>query len=65
MTPRTVLKGGTVVDSRGERKADVAIENGSIVEVGASLKGEQNVDVTGCVVAPGFVDLHEIGRAHV
>ena len=58
MTPRTVLKGGTVVDSRGERKADVAIENGSVVEVGASLKGEQHVDVTGCVVAPGFVDLH-------
>ena len=58
MTPRTVLKGGTVVDSRGERKADVAIENGSIVEVGTSLKGEQNLDVTGCVVAPGFVDLH-------
>ena len=55
---RTVLKGGTVVDSRGERKADVAIENGSVVEVGTSLKGEQNVDVTGCVVAPGFVDLH-------
>jgi len=58
VTPRTVLKGGTVVDSRGERKADVAIENGSIVEVGTSLKGEQNLDVTGCVVAPGFVDLH-------
>ncbi len=55
---RTVLKGGTVVDSRGERTADVAIEDGLVVEVGSSLSGSRNVDVSGCVVAPGFVDLH-------
>jgi dihydroorotase len=55
---RTVLKGGTVVDSRGEHTADVAIENGTVVEVAASLQGDINVDATGCVVAPGFVDLH-------
>jgi len=58
MSTRVVLKGGTVVDSRGERTADVAIEDGVVVEVGAALRGANNVDVAGCVVAPGFVDLH-------
>ena len=57
-TRRIVLKGGTVVDSRGEQRADVAIEDGHVVEVGAALKGTDTVDVAGCVVAPGFVDLH-------
>lgn len=57
-TRRIVLKGGTVVDSRGEQRADVAIEDGHVVEVGAELKGADTVDVAGCVVAPGFVDLH-------
>jgi len=57
-TTRTVLKGGRVVDSRGEQLADVAIQHGVIVEVGAQLTGDHVVDATGCVVAPGFVDLH-------
>jgi len=57
-TRRIVLKGGTVVDSRGEQRADVAIEDGHVVEVGAEVKGADTVDVAGCVVAPGFVDLH-------
>ena len=57
-TTRTVLKGGRVVDSRGEQLADVAIQHGVIVEVGAQLTGDHVVDATECVVAPGFVDLH-------
>ena len=57
-TTRAVLKGGRVVDSRGEQLADVAIQHGVIVEVGAQLTGDHVVDATGCVVAPGFVDLH-------
>lgn len=55
---RTVLRGGIVVDSRGERAADVMIEGGSVVAVGESLTGDAIVDATGCIVAPGFVDLH-------
>lgn len=55
---RTVLQGGTVVDSRGERKTNVAIEDGVVVEVGESLTDGRLVDVSGCVVSPGFVDLH-------
>ncbi len=57
-TARTVLKGGRVVDSRGEQQADVAIQHGVVVEVGARLEGDHTVDAAGCIVAPGFVDLH-------
>ncbi|MFM8992904.1 MAG: dihydroorotase [Actinomycetota bacterium] len=55
---RIVLRGGTIVDSRGEHDGDVAIENGRVVEVGDGLPGDDVVDATDCVVAPGFVDLH-------
>lgn len=55
---RTVLQGGTVVDSCGERKTNVAIEGGVVVEVGESLADGRLIDVSGCVVSPGFVDLH-------
>jgi dihydroorotase len=55
---RIVLKGGRVVDSRGERVADVAVQGGVVVEVGEQLNSGRTIDASGCVVAPGFVDLH-------
>ncbi len=55
---RMVIKGGRLIDSTGERRVDVAIEGATIVEVGAGLRGEEMLDASGCVVAPGFVDLH-------
>ncbi|MGA1257471.1 MAG: dihydroorotase [Ilumatobacteraceae bacterium] len=55
---RVVLKDGTIVDSRGEQRLDVAMENGVVTEVGIELRGDRLVDARGCVVAPGFVDLH-------
>ena len=55
---RIVLKGGRVVDSRGERVADVAVQGGVVVEVGEQLGSGRTIDASGCVVAPGFVDLH-------
>lgn len=57
-TQRFILKGGRLVDSRGERRADVAVENGVVVEVGDSLSGGREIDAGSCVVSPGFVDLH-------
>jgi dihydroorotase len=53
-----VIKGGTVLDATGEHTADVAVRDGVIVEVGADLTGDRTLDASGCVVAPGFVDLH-------
>ncbi len=55
---RVVLKDGTIVDSRGEQRLDVAMENGVVKEVGVALRGDRMVDARGCFVAPGFVDLH-------
>lgn len=55
---RIVLQGGRVVDSRGERVADVAVQGGVVVEVGEQLSSDRTIDASGCVVAPGFVDLH-------
>ena len=55
---RMVLQGGRVVDSRGERVADVAVQGGVVVEVGEQLTSGRTIDASGCVVAPGFVDLH-------
>ena len=58
---RTVIRGGTVLDQRGERRADVAIDDGRITEVAEDLApsdGDVVLDATGCVVSPGFVDLH-------
>lgn len=54
----TVIKGGTVLDQRGEQRADVRIEGGVITEVGPSLTGDRMLDAAGCMVSPGFVDLH-------
>jgi dihydroorotase len=54
----TVIRGGTVVDQHGERRADVLVAGGQIVDVGTGLDGDEELDAGGCVVAPGFVDLH-------
>ena len=53
-----VIKGGTVVDGTGSRVADVLVRNGMIAGVGDDLEGRQTLDASGCVVAPGLVDLH-------
>ena len=56
---RLVIKGGTLVDgASADRRVDVAVENGLIVEVGAGLIGDSTLDASGCVISPGFVDLH-------
>ena len=57
---RVVIAGGKVVDGTGAPAvaADVAIEGDRIVEIGAGLRGDRRLDADGCVVAPGFVDIH-------
>ena len=56
-----VISGGTVVDGTGAapRRADVAIDGGRISEVGRiDDQGAEELDATGKVVTPGFVDIH-------
>ncbi|MCE9649840.1 MAG: amidohydrolase family protein [Parvibaculum sp.] len=56
-----VIRGGTLVDGTGSapRQADVAIDKGVIVEVGkVSAKGREEIDASGLLVTPGWVDIH-------
>ncbi len=57
-----VVRGGTVVDGSGlpAYTADVGIAGDRIVAVGRFARGEavRTVDADGCVVAPGFIDIH-------
>jgi len=55
-----VIRGGTVIDGTGRpgRQADVAVTGGRITEVGTGLQGRRELDASGQVVAPGFIDIH-------
>jgi dihydroorotase len=56
-----VITGGTVVDALGSRRADVRVRDGHVVDVAPDLpRGEDEawLEANGCVVSPGFVDLH-------
>ncbi|MFO1034474.1 MAG: dihydropyrimidinase [Hyphomicrobiales bacterium] len=54
----TLIKNGTVVNADFSEKADVLIEGGKIIGVGAGLKGDTVIDATGCYVMPGGIDPH-------
>jgi dihydroorotase len=63
VTRALVLRGGDVVDAGGRRRADVVVEGGVVRAVGpdaasAAPRGARVLDASGCVVAPGLVDLH-------
>jgi N-acyl-D-aspartate/D-glutamate deacylase len=62
-----VIRGGKVIDGTGAagRLADVAIEGDRIAEIGSGLRGDRTLDASGCVVAPGFVDIHTHYHAQV
>lgn len=53
-----VIRGGRIVDTDGERSGDIVVSDGRIVAVGPDLRADRVLDADGCVVAPGFVDLH-------
>jgi dihydroorotase len=56
---RLLIRGGTVVDETGTRRADVLVEDDRVVEVAESISKKGRVlDADGCIVAPGLVDLH-------
>ena len=57
-----LLHGGTVIDGTGAPRcrADVRVEDDRIAEVGRDLepRGATRIDVSGRVIAPGFIDVH-------
>src|SRR5437588_4002433 len=60
MAADLVIRGGTVFDGSGGpgRRADVAISDSVIAEMGPDLRGERELDASGCAVTPGFIDIH-------
>lgn len=56
-----VIRGGTIIDGTGSEpyEADIAIEDGKIVEIGPDLpRGAEEIDAAGKIVTPGFIDPH-------
>ena len=57
-----VIRGGTIVDGRGlpRYKADLAVKDGRIAKISGRIPagGAREIDASGCIVAPGAVDLH-------
>jgi dihydroorotase/N-acyl-D-amino-acid deacylase len=64
--PDLVIRDARVVDGTGNPsfRADVALRGDTIVAVGRglALKGARELDATGLVVAPGFIDIHTHAR---
>lgn len=57
-----LIKNGRVMDPKSgfDQIADVVLDEGKIVSIGAEAKGEfdQIIDAKGCIVAPGLIDVH-------
>ena len=56
-----VIRGGQVIDGTGgpRKAADVGIDGGRVVTVGrVDESARRTIDARGCIVAPGFVDVH-------
>lgn len=56
-----VIRGGTVIDGTGApaRRACVAIDDGVITAVAQDMgPGREEIDATGLLVTPGWVDIH-------
>ncbi len=58
-----VIRGGTVIDGTGAegRRADVVVEDGRITQIDDHIAGDggaEELDASGQVVAPGFIDIH-------
>ena len=62
MNFEVILRHGTVIDGTGRPRmlADVAIRAGRIAEVGdlSGASAEDDIDVSGLAVCPGFIDVH-------
>src|SRR6186713_183669 len=59
---KLLIKNGRVIDpsARHDAVADVLLDGKTVVAVGQNLTaaGAEEIDATGLIVAPGFIDMH-------
>lgn len=53
-----VVRGGLVLTPEGWTQSDVSVDDGRIAGVAPDLVGKIEIDASGCLVGPGFVDMH-------
>ena len=57
-----VIRGGTIVDGTGipRYRADLGIKDGKVAMISGKINaaGSKELDASGCIVAPGAIDLH-------
>ena len=57
-----VIRGGTIVDGTAipRFKADLAVKDGRVIRISGRIAsgGGKEIDASGCMVAPGAIDLH-------
>ena len=54
-----ILKNADIFDfDFNLRRADLRVEDGLIAEIGENLSGAEEHDLSGCVILPGFIDIH-------
>ena len=57
-----VVRGGTIVDGTGipRYNADLAVKDGRVTKISGRIPagGAREIDASGCIVAPGAIDLH-------
>ena len=56
-----VIRGGTIADGTGGAliEGDIAIQDGRVAAIGKGLgAGREEIDASGRIVTPGFVDVH-------
>jgi N-acyl-D-aspartate/D-glutamate deacylase len=60
MALELAIRGGTLIDGTGApaRRADLGIAGGRVVEIAPSLRAPRELDASGRLVVPGFIDVH-------
>lgn len=57
-----VIRGGTIVDGTGipRFRSDLAVKNGRVAMISGKIQAwnGREIDASGCIVAPGAIDLH-------
>src|SRR5688572_1122912 len=55
-----IIRGGTIMNAKERRRADIAITGGQITEIAEGLTGSatEELDARGLFVMPGLIDVH-------